>query len=162
MCFRRCRNGGCQRAIARRDEAIVRVLAKQFSLPLETWITMHEDLRNSPRCKVTFEALCRVCSAMSAGRSERRLISTDFCRAHGQANVSLRADRPPDSQMSGLAFGSCLTGRQRELVEIWSVAGTTSSTQIGNRPERAHEAGSRDLIVHRRALIAARLARLSP
>jgi hypothetical protein len=57
MCFRRCRNGVCQRAIARRDEAIVRVLAKQFSLPLETWITMHEDLRSSPRCKFTFEAL---------------------------------------------------------------------------------------------------------
>jgi DNA-binding transcriptional LysR family regulator len=49
--------GVCQTAIARRDEAIVRVLARQFSLPLETWITMHEDLRNSPRCRVTFEAL---------------------------------------------------------------------------------------------------------
>jgi DNA-binding transcriptional LysR family regulator len=49
--------GVCQTAIARRDEALVRVLPKQFSLPLETWITMHEDLRNSPRCKVTFEAL---------------------------------------------------------------------------------------------------------
>jgi DNA-binding transcriptional LysR family regulator len=49
--------GVCQTAIARRDEAVVRVLAKQLSLPLETWITMHEDLRNSPRCKVTFEAL---------------------------------------------------------------------------------------------------------
>jgi len=49
--------GTCQMAIARRDEALVPVLAKQFSLPLETWITMHQDLRNSPRCKVTFEAL---------------------------------------------------------------------------------------------------------
>jgi DNA-binding transcriptional LysR family regulator len=49
--------GVCQAAIARRDEGIVRVLPKQFSLPLETWITMHEDLRNSPRCRVTFEAL---------------------------------------------------------------------------------------------------------
>jgi DNA-binding transcriptional LysR family regulator len=49
--------GVCQTAIACRDEALVRVLPKQFSLPLETWITMHEDLRNSPRCKVTFEAL---------------------------------------------------------------------------------------------------------
>jgi hypothetical protein len=35
--------GICQAAIARRDEAIVPVLPKQFSLPLETWITMHED-----------------------------------------------------------------------------------------------------------------------
>ena len=49
--------GVCQAAIARRDEAIVRILPKQFSLPLETWITMHEDLRNSPRCRVTFDAL---------------------------------------------------------------------------------------------------------
>jgi hypothetical protein len=34
------------REIAHRDKALVRVLAKQFSLPMETWITMHEDLRN--------------------------------------------------------------------------------------------------------------------
>jgi DNA-binding transcriptional LysR family regulator len=49
--------GVCQTAIARRDEALVRVLPRHMSLPLETWITMHEDLRKSPRCKVTFEAL---------------------------------------------------------------------------------------------------------
>ena len=49
--------GVCQAAIASRDKAIVRVLPKQFALPLETWITMHEDLRNSPRCRVTFDAL---------------------------------------------------------------------------------------------------------
>ena len=49
--------GVCQTAIARRDAAIMRVLRKQVSLSLETWITMHADLRNSPRCKVTFEAL---------------------------------------------------------------------------------------------------------
>jgi DNA-binding transcriptional LysR family regulator len=51
--------GGCQAAIARRDEAIVRVLPKQISLSLDTWITMHEDLRDSPRCRVTFEALVK-------------------------------------------------------------------------------------------------------
>jgi len=28
-------------------------------LSLETWITMHEDLRNSPRCRVAFEALVK-------------------------------------------------------------------------------------------------------
>src|ERR1700733_3948632 len=49
--------GVCQTAIARRDQAIVRVLPRQVSLSLETWITMHEDLRDSPRCRVTFEAL---------------------------------------------------------------------------------------------------------
>jgi DNA-binding transcriptional LysR family regulator len=49
--------GVCQAAIARRDEALVRILTKQFSLPMEIWLTMHEDLRNSPRCRVTFDAL---------------------------------------------------------------------------------------------------------
>jgi DNA-binding transcriptional LysR family regulator len=51
--------GVCQAAIAARDDAIVRVLAKHISVPLDTWITMHEDQRNSPRCRVTFEALVK-------------------------------------------------------------------------------------------------------
>jgi DNA-binding transcriptional LysR family regulator len=51
--------GACQTAIAGRDDSLVRILPKQFSLPLETWITMHEDLRNSPRCRVTFDALVK-------------------------------------------------------------------------------------------------------
>ena len=49
--------GVCQAAIAQRDDKIVRILPKQFALPLETWVTMHKDLRNSPRCRVTFDAL---------------------------------------------------------------------------------------------------------
>ena len=49
--------GVCQCAIARRDGHLVRLLPRQFSLGLDTWVTMHEDLRNSPRCKVTFDAL---------------------------------------------------------------------------------------------------------
>jgi DNA-binding transcriptional LysR family regulator len=49
--------GVCQAAIARRDDALVRLFPRQFSLPLDTWITMHEDLRNSPRCRVAFDAL---------------------------------------------------------------------------------------------------------
>jgi DNA-binding transcriptional LysR family regulator len=51
--------GVCQAAIARCDDSIVRLLPKQVSVPLETWITMHEDLRNSPRCRVTFDALVK-------------------------------------------------------------------------------------------------------
>jgi DNA-binding transcriptional LysR family regulator len=43
--------------IARRELSLVRILPKQFSLPLEIWITMHEDLRHSRRCRVTFDAL---------------------------------------------------------------------------------------------------------
>lgn len=49
--------GVCQVALARREPRLVRVLARSFSLKLETWLTMHEDLRKSPRCKVTFDAL---------------------------------------------------------------------------------------------------------
>jgi DNA-binding transcriptional LysR family regulator len=49
--------GPCQVGLARRSPALVRVLPAQFALPLDTWVTMHEDLRHSPRCQVTFEAL---------------------------------------------------------------------------------------------------------
>ncbi|TDR45943.1 LysR family transcriptional regulator [Tahibacter aquaticus] len=49
--------GVCQVALARREPRLVRVLARSFSLKLETWLTMHEDLRKSPHCKVTFDAL---------------------------------------------------------------------------------------------------------
>lgn len=49
--------GGCQVALAARDATLVRVLPSAFSMQLETWVTMHEDLRDSPRCRVTFDAL---------------------------------------------------------------------------------------------------------
>jgi DNA-binding transcriptional LysR family regulator len=51
--------GVCQVAIAQRDLKMVRVLENHFALPLEVWVTMHEDLRHSVRCKVTFDALVR-------------------------------------------------------------------------------------------------------
>ena len=53
-----CGIGVCQVALAKRDADLVRVLLK-FELKLETWVTMHEDLRNSPRCRVTFDALVK-------------------------------------------------------------------------------------------------------
>ncbi|MGA2552326.1 MAG: LysR family transcriptional regulator [Burkholderiaceae bacterium] len=49
--------GVCQVPLARQNSALKRVLKGSVSWPLETWITMHEDLRQSPRCKVTFDAL---------------------------------------------------------------------------------------------------------
>ena len=49
--------GVCQVALAKRDDALLRVLPKTHSLQLETWVAMHEDLRNSPRCRATFNAL---------------------------------------------------------------------------------------------------------
>ena len=51
--------GACQVPIARRDHTLVRILPRQLSLPLETWVTMHQDLRDSPRCRVTFDALVK-------------------------------------------------------------------------------------------------------
>lgn len=49
--------GACQVRVAQRDAELVRVLAPLFEPRLTVWLTMHEDLRNSPRCKVTFDAL---------------------------------------------------------------------------------------------------------
>jgi DNA-binding transcriptional LysR family regulator len=49
--------GFCQVPLARRDEALVRILPRPYTLALDTWVTMHEDLRHSPRCRTVFEAL---------------------------------------------------------------------------------------------------------
>lgn len=49
--------GICQCPLARRDPDLVRVLPGAFSASLDTWIAMHEDLRDSRRCSVVFAAL---------------------------------------------------------------------------------------------------------
>jgi len=54
-----CGIGVCQVALAKRNTDLVHVLPHKFELKLDTWVTMHEDLRNSPRCKVTFDALVK-------------------------------------------------------------------------------------------------------
>ena len=54
-----CGIGVCQVGIAKRDAALVRVLQRQFELKLDTWVTMHEDLRSSLPCRVMFDALVR-------------------------------------------------------------------------------------------------------
>ncbi len=51
--------GACQVPLAARDPALVRVLGQRVGLPLETWVVMHEDLRETPRCAVTFAALVK-------------------------------------------------------------------------------------------------------
>lgn len=51
--------GVCQSAIAARDLALVRVLPSAFSFHMDTWVAMHEDLRNSARCQVTFTAVAQ-------------------------------------------------------------------------------------------------------
>lgn len=60
--------GLCQVPVAKRDPALRRVLAKALSLPLETWVAMHEDLRHSPRCKVVFDALVSGLARHASGR----------------------------------------------------------------------------------------------
>lgn len=52
-----CGIGVCQVGLARRDPDLVRVLPGAFSIELETWLAMHEDLRASRRCRAAFEAL---------------------------------------------------------------------------------------------------------
>lgn len=49
--------GICQVPIARRSAALRRVLPHDVSFQLETWITMHEDLRESAPCRQVFDAL---------------------------------------------------------------------------------------------------------
>jgi DNA-binding transcriptional LysR family regulator len=52
-----CGIGVCQVGLARRDAGLVRVLPAAFSVGLETWLAMHEDLRASRRCRVAYDAL---------------------------------------------------------------------------------------------------------
>jgi DNA-binding transcriptional LysR family regulator len=49
--------GGCQTGIARRNPALIPVLHDAFSVALDTWLVMHEDLRSSPRIKLLFDHL---------------------------------------------------------------------------------------------------------
>lgn len=51
--------GVCQSTVAARDSALIRVLPTAFSLHMDTWVAMHEDLRNSARCQVVFNAIAQ-------------------------------------------------------------------------------------------------------
>ncbi|MFN7057139.1 LysR family transcriptional regulator [Hyphomonas sp.] len=55
--------GICQPGLARRHGGLVRLLPEAFSLPMETWVTMHEDLTGVARMKVVFDHLCDAMSA---------------------------------------------------------------------------------------------------
>ncbi len=59
--------GVCQAALAARDPRLVRVLPNQFSVIMDTWVAMHEDLRESARCAVTFAALAAGLRAYAEG-----------------------------------------------------------------------------------------------
>jgi DNA-binding transcriptional LysR family regulator len=49
--------GVCQVGLAKRDPSLVRVLRDQFEAKLDTWLAMHEDLKETRRCRVVFDAL---------------------------------------------------------------------------------------------------------
>ncbi len=59
--------GVCQTGVAARNKALVRVLAGSFSLAMDTWVVMHEDLRDSARCAVTFAAIAEGLKAYIRG-----------------------------------------------------------------------------------------------
>jgi DNA-binding transcriptional LysR family regulator len=59
--------GFCQARLAARDPGMVRLFKSAISLHLETWIAMHADLRDSPRCAVTFAALADGLAAYARG-----------------------------------------------------------------------------------------------
>lgn len=49
--------GICLDAAAERLGGLVRVLPDAFHFPFETWVTMHGDLRDNPRCRAAFDGL---------------------------------------------------------------------------------------------------------
>ncbi|WP_428241097.1 LysR family transcriptional regulator [Gynuella sp.] len=49
--------GICQTPLAMADADLLAVLPGQIPLTLETWITMHENLRQNPSCRAVFDAL---------------------------------------------------------------------------------------------------------
>ena len=68
--------GFCQVGLARRDARLKRVLARRFAVRLDTWVAMHQDLRDSPRCRATFDALAAGLQAYIAGAGEESAHST--------------------------------------------------------------------------------------
>lgn len=62
--------GVCQVGLARRDRNLVRLLPRAFSMKLDAWLVMHEDLRSSPRCSVTFDALGAALKRYAAGAAD--------------------------------------------------------------------------------------------
>ncbi|MGC1304907.1 MAG: LysR family transcriptional regulator [Caulobacteraceae bacterium] len=49
--------GVCQVSLAKRDENLMHVLPEILPLKLGVWLAMHENLRNTPRCRAVFDGL---------------------------------------------------------------------------------------------------------
>ena len=52
-----CGIGFFQLGLARRDPDLVRILQSELALTLTTFVAMHENLKTTPRCRVTFDAI---------------------------------------------------------------------------------------------------------
>ena len=53
--------------LAQRDPALVRVLPDLLTIPLDTWLAMHGNLRSNPACAATFATLAQALTAYAAG-----------------------------------------------------------------------------------------------
>jgi len=49
--------GICQVRLAGRDPALARVMPDLLTIPLETWLAMHENLRSNPACAAVYTAM---------------------------------------------------------------------------------------------------------
>ncbi|NVM78283.1 DNA-binding transcriptional LysR family regulator [Duganella sp. SG902] len=49
--------GICQVRLAQRDPALVRIIPDLLTIPLDTWLAMHENLRANPACAAVYTAL---------------------------------------------------------------------------------------------------------
>jgi DNA-binding transcriptional LysR family regulator len=49
--------GVCQTRLAQRDPELVRVIPDLLTIPLDTWLAMHENLRSNPACAAVYAAL---------------------------------------------------------------------------------------------------------
>jgi DNA-binding transcriptional LysR family regulator len=59
--------GGSQYNVARRYKELVPVLANAIRFELEVWITMHEDMKSTPRIRMVFDHLAAGLSAFVRG-----------------------------------------------------------------------------------------------
>ncbi|KQQ32460.1 LysR family transcriptional regulator [Duganella sp. Leaf126] len=62
--------GICQVRLAQRDPALVRVMADVLSIPMETWLAMHENLRGNPVCMAIYTALAEGMETYIAGAGD--------------------------------------------------------------------------------------------
>ncbi|MEJ8476340.1 LysR family transcriptional regulator [Roseibium algae] len=65
-----CGIGFCQIGLAMRSPHLSRLLASQIEIELETWITMHEDLKGDPRMRLVFDHLYKAVTAYAKGGQE--------------------------------------------------------------------------------------------